>query len=55
MDFMMEFVNRSDRAIAEYIDHIKKSDIPGPVKHDLIDVLETVGRQCEQAREMGWL
>lgn len=55
MDIMLEFVNRSDTALAEYIDHIKQSNMPKNVQWDIIDVLETVMRQCQQAKDIGWL
>lgn len=55
MDINLELINRTQKELDDYIQKIKNSNLDNMLQGELIDVLETVGRQIEQAEAMGWL
>ncbi len=55
MDITLSIVNRTPEELDKIIQEISKSNMPKPVQYDLMDVLQTIKEQNQQAKDMGWL
>lgn len=55
MDIMLSLVDLTDTQHQNYVNEIKKSNLPKKTQWDLIDLLQTVLEQTNQAKGLAWL